>query len=277
MFQTVSDRLAERPSYLFVDGGCFQQMVHEASKRVLEPSYVFEIDYRALRGTHAKVYYYDAIPRSGPNVSAEQVEAKGQELGLIGRQDGYHVRSGEAVKRNKAWTQKMVDVQLAVDMMSLAARGMYSSATLITGDLDFKPLVDALVDLGLDITLIYPAGHTNNDLIAAADRAVEANVDWFFACATQRFLKAYPSPQYQFNHRSTDMRPAALGEVVHTWQASGWGECRLLSRDGLYEVITNEVPEDPHYFLWTRFDRISRGRLWTSARFGLVIPEEVTG
>ncbi|MFC3068429.1 NYN domain-containing protein [Phenylobacterium soli] len=277
MFQPVSESLPNRPAYMFVDGACLQEMIQAASERYLEPGFVFEIDYRALRGTHAKVYYYDAIPRSGADASDEQIEAKAQELGLIGRQDGYHVRSGEAVRRKKAWTQKMVDVQLAVDMMSLAARGMYSSATLITGDLDFKPLVDALVDLGLDITLIYPAGHTNNDLIAAADRAVEANVDWFFACATQRFLKAYPSPQYQFNHRATDMRPAAPGELVHAWQADGWGECRLLSRDGLYEVITSEIPEDPHHFLWTRFDRIARGRLWTLARFGLVLPEEVTG
>ncbi|QCI64531.1 NYN domain-containing protein [Phreatobacter stygius] len=43
-------------------------------------------------------------------------------------------------------------------------------ATLLTGDQDFKPLVDALVQEGMFVTLWYPPGETNSEIIRAADR-----------------------------------------------------------------------------------------------------------
>jgi uncharacterized LabA/DUF88 family protein len=42
---------------------------------------------------------------------------------------------------------------------------------LLTGDLDFKPLVTALVDIGVDVHLLYPEDETNDDLKVAADSA----------------------------------------------------------------------------------------------------------
>jgi uncharacterized LabA/DUF88 family protein len=46
-----------------------------------------------------------------------------------------------------------------------------NEATLLTGDLDFKPLIDALVQEGMFVTLWYPHGSTSKELIAAADRS----------------------------------------------------------------------------------------------------------
>ncbi len=66
----------------------------------------------------------------------------------------------------------MVDVQLAVDALLMASRGLFGSCTLITGDLDFKPLVTALVEMGVDVQLLYPEDETNDDLKAAADAAI---------------------------------------------------------------------------------------------------------
>jgi uncharacterized LabA/DUF88 family protein len=42
-------------------------------------------------------------------------------------------------------------------------------ATLLTGDNDFKPLIDALVQDGLFVTLMYPPDETSRELMQAAD------------------------------------------------------------------------------------------------------------
>jgi uncharacterized LabA/DUF88 family protein len=49
----------------------------------------------------------------------------------------------------------MVDVQLAVDMMAFAHQGVFTKASLVTGDLDFKPLVDALVGMTVDTARLF--------------------------------------------------------------------------------------------------------------------------
>ncbi len=41
--------------------------------------------------------------------------------------------------------------------------------TLLTGDLDFKPLVQSLVDMGLHVEVAGDARHTSTDLADAAD------------------------------------------------------------------------------------------------------------
>jgi hypothetical protein len=53
----------------------------------------------------------------------------------------------------------------------------YLACTLITGDLDFKPLVTALVEMGVNVQLLYPKDETNDDLKAAADSAEEVTID----------------------------------------------------------------------------------------------------
>ena len=58
---------------------------------------------------------------------------------------GFHVRLGTVVgSKPRRLRQKEVDVQLAVDMLIHASRKNMSSATLITGDLDFRPVVRSL-------------------------------------------------------------------------------------------------------------------------------------
>jgi hypothetical protein len=49
-------------------------------------------------------------------------------------------------------------------------------ATLLSGDLDFKPLIDALVQEGMFVTLWYPPRETAKELIAAADSSVPLHI-----------------------------------------------------------------------------------------------------
>jgi uncharacterized LabA/DUF88 family protein len=68
--------------------------------------------------------------------------------------DRVHVYEGDARRRRKrGLEQKKVDVMIAVDMLTHTFRRNMHEATLLTGDNDFKPLVDALVHEGMFITI----------------------------------------------------------------------------------------------------------------------------
>jgi hypothetical protein len=64
--------------------------------------------------------------------------------------------------------QKKVDVMIAVDMMIHTIRRNMSSATLLAGDADFTPLLNALSNEGMFVTLLHPP-RASKDLLAAAD------------------------------------------------------------------------------------------------------------
>lgn len=51
--------------------------------------------------------------------------------------------------------EKMVDVSIAVDMVTLASKNAYDVAILCSGDSDFIPAVDAVMDFGKEV---YVAG-----------------------------------------------------------------------------------------------------------------------
>ncbi len=62
----------------------------------------------------------------------------------------------------------MVDVMIAVDMLRHTHKGNMARCTLLTSDLDFKPLVDALVQEGMHVTL-WHGNKASRDLRRAAD------------------------------------------------------------------------------------------------------------
>ena len=71
--------------------------------------------------------------------------------------------------------QKKSDVMIAVDMLTHTFRRV-QEAILLTGDLDFKPLIDALVNDGMFVTLWHPP-QAIKELIAAADRGRKSLID----------------------------------------------------------------------------------------------------
>ena len=167
-------------SYLFIDGENLNQTLQKLSRKYFSDEKLF-VNWAALRGNGKKAFYYDAISVKNEgeddNTYSQRVGPKRAELEKIEQQDNYHVRSGDVRHRKRRGNeQKMVDVQLAVDALLMASRGLFSGITLLTGDLDFRPLVTALVEMGVDVKLLYPPGETNVELIAAADRAVPLNI-----------------------------------------------------------------------------------------------------
>lgn len=159
-------------SYLFLDGGCLRERLRVVKERYC-PGSSIEMGWWGISAGYRKVFYYDALPAKRPNQSAEEHEeelsaAKGLHSRLA-TFDRFRVNEGDTrYRRGRGLEQKKVDVMIAVDMMIHTIRGSMSEAALLTGDADFTPLLNALSNEGMFVTLIHPP-HAPEELLAAAD------------------------------------------------------------------------------------------------------------
>jgi uncharacterized LabA/DUF88 family protein len=227
-------------TYLFIDGNYLDQ----AYKSLIEPFFgkPGELDFMAVRGhfSATRVYYYnsyDTRPRAGetPEQTEARIEGLKQRFDAINAVSCYHVQLGTvagAKKRNRR--QKQVDVWLAVDALLHAINKNMAAVTLLAGDLDFKPLVKALVQLGIFTTVAYERRSAAKDLYRAADQAQEFTLRQAWEWSTKEFREANPLP-----HVSTSgPAPAGVDRVVNTGIWNG-RQVRLFKRDA-----------DSHYFLY---------------------------
>ena len=196
-------------NYLFIDGGCLRETLKNYSERFFDGDTI-EFDYPKLGREFSKVFYYDSLPVKNENETDVDYDIRVQpnidfftKLSLL---DGFHVYEGTARRRRRRIEQKKVDIMIAVDMLNHSFRKNMSKATLLTADLDFKPLIDALVDSGMYISLWYPINKTNQDLIQSADASSKLDLTIIFEHSTTDFQKSHFIPkgkdimgQYLFN------------------------------------------------------------------------------
>jgi len=179
--------------YLFVDGGCLRETLEDYSKRFFDGDRI-EFDYERLGREFQKVFYYDSLPpKKRDEKEAEYQERIAPELEFFSKLnllDGFHVYEGTSRRRRKKIEQKKVDIMIAVDMLNHSFRKNMSRATLLTSDLDFKPLIDALVDNGMYINLWYPINKTNQELIQSADSSRKLDLPAIFSYTTSDFQKS---------------------------------------------------------------------------------------
>ncbi len=134
-------------------------------------------------GTILRVYYYDCLPYRSDSVTDEESRRhidKRSFLNKLNRLDNFEVREGKLAFRGHdengepIFEQKRVDVQLAVDLVSLALRHATGKIGLLTADSDFVPAIQVSKDVGVEVVLFYVAGIGNlEELLNAADRRVE--------------------------------------------------------------------------------------------------------
>jgi hypothetical protein len=141
--------MERRIHYLFVDLG----YLLETYRTFAQKWFASEggIDFPALyRHAHApsKTFYYDF--GGGGSRHADRIRSA----------PGAHLRSGEPTG---------VAVRLAVDLLQHATRGRMTHATLLSGNAEFAPLVDALVEIGTDVTVWAEAGSVAEPLRLASD------------------------------------------------------------------------------------------------------------
>jgi uncharacterized LabA/DUF88 family protein len=194
-------------SYLFIDGGYFRKTVEGVVERYCN-SERFSLDYSKLGSGFTKSFYYDGpIPRRrGEPLESYSVRLQ-EQVDLhnsIRNISGFHVFVGALVGNGGRARQKQIDVKISVDMLMHTIRRNMHQATLIAGDQDFKPLLDALVQEGMYVTLWCESGHTSSELAFAADARRPLNVSSIYQLFPDEIRRKYPLPAGVCSEKRTE-------------------------------------------------------------------------
>lgn len=186
--------------YLFIDGAYLQNVHRELIRPMwdAEP----ELDLLPVKSSFPshKVFYYDCLddverPNEKPEEYRARVDAQQARFNYIQSLPGFHVRLGTVTgSKPKRLRQKEVDVQLAVDMLTHAFHKNMSRAILIAGDLDFRPVVNALIELGTYVSVVCASNTAAKGLFWAADESREITLDMAHSWCDAAFLGTHQLP-----------------------------------------------------------------------------------
>jgi uncharacterized LabA/DUF88 family protein len=184
--------------YLFIDGGHLRYYRETVRKWFGEEP---EIQYDFLRTNFSalKCFYYDClddIQRTDETDQkmTERIARQKSELSRIRSFPGTHVRLGSLVGEENTKRQKEVDILLAVDMLNHAARQNAKQMTLLSGDRDFRPVIESLVQMGIYVEVAGDARHTSSVLSEAADYYRQLTISDYFQWSSLRQQTAFPIP-----------------------------------------------------------------------------------
>ena len=96
-------------------------------------------------------------------------------------------------------------------MFRHATSRVIDKAVLVTGDLDFRPVVESLVQLGVVVQLAYDPLVTAKELQHAADLRMPLNVDLWMQFCSNKFQKSHPMPSRWLGDRSNVWRMITQG------------------------------------------------------------------
>jgi uncharacterized LabA/DUF88 family protein len=186
-------------TYLFIDAGHLRPHYISAIQDWCGTDGEIDYAYMGLECNAQKCFYYDCRDTVKRDSETEndfnaRVAKQDAELARIRRLSGTHVRLGTLTGAGKEKRQKQVDIMLAVDMMNHAARGNMATAHLITGDLDFKPLVQSLVDMGVFVKLHGDRKHTSSELADAADYYMPLSISRYVQWTAKHLRDRFPVP-----------------------------------------------------------------------------------
>lgn len=200
-------------NYLFIDGNYLRRAYEDTMRRFFPDVHHYNLDLRAIKqyARASKAFYYDAVDESAPD--ADERKSYLDEIRAL---DGFHVREGTIT--GKAKKQKRVDVQLAVECLTHAHNKNIWHATLIAGDLDFEPLVNALVSAGTHVHVLYERKSAAKGLYQAADVAAEMTLSTFWSWSHLAYRKQNPAPTPD----DTMYGSGSLPSDVHTIDKGTW-------------------------------------------------------
>jgi uncharacterized LabA/DUF88 family protein len=232
--------------YLFVDGGYLRGVLKEKSERYFSSEEIL-LDYgRFLRG-YKKTFYYDCLPAKKTGETMQDYENRVAQriefYNSLRALNGFHVFLGSTSGEGGKARQKGVDIMIAVHMMTHSFRDNMENTTLLTGDLDFKPLIDALVQDGMDVTLWFDSASTSKELVYAADSQKTINILSILAHTKPEFQKKYPYPK-----ASTDDGPKAVGFAFVRSGVTNTGEKVELFQNEQEKLIVRSAKDNPAYY-----------------------------
>ncbi len=214
----MASQLTER-TYVFIDGEYLRQRHREVMRDFFGVDGELELSPIMQQARASRAYFYDAIDYARlPEETDEAWEARiillERYFSYIRSLDGFHVRPG-SVRRGKKREQKEVDVSLAVDMMEHGFNGSMSKAVLIAGDVDFRPVVEALVRHGVFVDVWYHRNSFAQELPGAADFGHEIRFRDLYSWSTGAFQRAHRIPDEE---RRGGQR---FGQLVKTGSMAG--------------------------------------------------------
>ena len=144
-------------NYIFIDGGYLDKVLERFGQEIFDCT-PLNISYEKVRGSHSRGFYYDCPIKikSGQDDEGfqEAQSLQNTKFSKIEGTQGMHLFTGILKGSRQKLRQKGIDVKIAVDMFTHAIRENMDRATLLAGDLDFYPIVDALVRNGVYVTLL---------------------------------------------------------------------------------------------------------------------------
>lgn len=174
-------------TYLFIDGAYLSRSFHSSADLWFGQS--VEIDFQSVKSSPwdaSKLFYYDCSDDERKNDESEEeytARLKKQDLAFdkIRELPGSHVWLGRlAGSKPGKRRQKGVDVRLTVDMLNHAIRENMSQAVLLTGDSDFTPLVESLLQLGVFVVIAADPVSTTKEFVYSGDNFVSLRLSQYF-------------------------------------------------------------------------------------------------
>ncbi len=182
-------------TYLFVDGAYLERTIAAHSEYYFGEDLV--LDFERLGAGALKAFYYDAYPSRKQGESEadyqQEVSSADRKFNRISSHRGWHVNFGFTRGSGKKIRQKGVDVQLAMDAYTHCVRGNFKNITLLTGDLDFYPLIKSLVQEGAFVQLWYDPNTTSDELMRSADSRKWLNPRGILDVVSNKNLRSVPS------------------------------------------------------------------------------------
>ena len=165
----------------FIDGGYLRE---QCKRKIGADSINFEILKKRLeesfnancggkyKGDLVRIYYYDAIV----DIDDPDFQQQDEFFSKINSINGYKISLGRLIrtgdKKDSPLKQKGVDIQLAIDMLSMAYQEHYEFALLVAGDNDFFDLVEAVQDSNRRVFGFYFREHVSEELLNSFDAKI---------------------------------------------------------------------------------------------------------
>lgn len=234
--QIFSSSNSQKPiEYVFIDAGYMQKEIEKRIKRCFKSKLRFEdLDIHNMTNNFKRIFFYDCLPGKKKNETDkhhdERVKRKKQFFNNVSEYRGYHVFEGTVKGDGNKFRQKEIDVKIAVDMLTHTIRGNMSKLTLMTGDLDFKPVVDALVQEGMWVTIWCDPVNTSEELIHSADEVRKFSTASFYGALPEDVRKTCPLPTPQFGNFSAFENPTKTGRL------SSGEKIEMNTKSGMTEI-----------------------------------------
>lgn len=194
---------SSKVTYLFIDGSYLRKSYIDTTSKWFANEVEYDnisIDFNAVKifFDAQKVFYYDYIDRiQGKYENKTDIEARVSEqkdyFNQIRSVEEYHVKLGNLTKKG----QKEAGILLTIDMMNHAIRNNMTKAVLLSGDKDFKPLVESLVNMGMIVYVSSEVRSTSSELKYAADSHIPLSFFDYYKWSSPELKNKYPMPKIE--------------------------------------------------------------------------------